>query len=285
MPDEVWLQRAVVTDADRSVGTALLRVLLATGCQTVALLTRREVASTFAPEIRVRRLQLVWGRSNNLMRLHSLLAIHEPDVLFHLGSLDERHLLNLVRAIHLYDCRLPLITLHCRPPQSTTPPSWEHLSVRYGIAEFEELFGHSSFCEQLDPKQDTNESGREQKPATGTSRSDDWADNPPRDYVHIDDAAHALLLLAETVAKQHRSLHVSFRSGWRFTPRQWLQLQQSVQRGETVAVDGVVGHVSQPLGWRPKLSLSEALQDVYGGASASRDLPSRHSPHSQRRAA
>jgi nucleoside-diphosphate-sugar epimerase len=285
MLEAVASRRMAVTGADTPVGSALVRKLLAEGCSVAALLSRRQQCVVLSEWGQHPRLHIVWGRSDNRMRLHSLLAIHEPALLFHLEPITGAPGQVLMQALHRYDQLLPVVVLYRR---SAEPPleAWSWRPAYYGIAEVDEIFGgdHSSSESPGSPGAPCG--GEQAVSAESLEGQDISRATAARDYVYVEDVAEAVWLLAKALAHKPQCLHAVFRSGWRFTPTQWRQLEQSVRCGRALPQLAATGPATQPWGWRPQRALAEALQAAYSTPPAAANVDTQpDNPTSHRRAA
>lgn len=285
MPERrVGLKQVVaVTGIESRWGPSLLGELLRVGETIVALVRQRFLAAAFATEIRQGGLHLVWGRGEDPARLHSLLAIHEVTLLFHLGTLTDVMGSSLVQAVHRYHCELPVITLQQPSHAEHVRQFFQAASLLYGIAEVEEVFGPElPLTASTDAPKKRNKSTLDWPDRSATE--EEPGPEARRDYVYVSDAALALRILAQEVAARRQSHCLPFRSGWQFTATEWHTLRARVEAGEPcgLAPDSPV----HPLGWHPQQSLGEALQLCSGSHSASISHP-RPSQHliSRRRAA
>lgn len=249
-------RRVLVTGCTGLLGGAVVEELLAGGAHVVGLVRHRAAAAALARHQLAGRVHIVHGRTEDLFRIHSALAIHEAHAVFHLAACEPLETdpgsAAVFEAVRRFDPRIPTVVAR----RSDSPPLVES-AIPLGVARFGELFG-----------------GRETKPSQTPTVSLD----SPRDFVHVRDAARACLLLAEAVAGRpipHVNT-VEFRTGWVLTGR---ALAAAHREGPSLAFPACP---ENPLGWSPALNFSEAIADTVAWRREAA-FPDR--PPAQRRAA
>jgi hypothetical protein len=252
-----------VTGIESLWGLSLVRELLQAGENLVALLGQKTTAAAFVTEIRQGRLQIVWGRGEDSARLHSLLAIHEVTLLFHLSPLTDTMGSSLVQAVRRYHPELPVITFQQPSHAGYVRQFLQTASLLYGIAEVEELFGPELPLTAADVQEKPNEAALDW-PDISTPKEGQGPE-ARRDYVYVGDAALALRILAQEVTARRQSICLPFRSGWQFTVKEWHTLRAKVEAGEPWML--TTETPLHPLGWHPQQSLREALQASFGSDS------------------
>jgi nucleoside-diphosphate-sugar epimerase len=245
--------RVLVTGGTRFLGEAAVELLLASGAEVIGLVRDRAAAATLARHQIAGRVRMVHGRSDDLFRVHSAMAIHEVHRVLHFPAADsaaaDRSIITLLEATRKYDPRIPVVI-----PRSGSSASLIASPVPLGIARFDELFG---------PDPDSRGSLSAAVTRLMVNEFPPLNDGAPRDYVHAKDAARACLLLAEAVAK-HPVPHVRearFRSGWQFTERQLFAAVREALAGRTPLLPFVAAPTN-PLDWSPSLHFGEAIADT-----------------------
>jgi hypothetical protein len=254
-----------VTGIESLWGPSLLRELLQAGENLVALLGQKTTAAAFETEIRQGRLQLVWGRGEDSARLHSLLAIHEVTLLFHLSPLTDAMGSSLVQAVRRYHPQLPVITLQQPSHAGYVRQFLQAASLLYGIAEVEELFGPELPRSTAAVQEKRSEAVLDRPNLSAPEEGQ--GPEARRDYVYVSDAVLALRILAQEVTARRQSICLPFRSGWQFTAREWHTLRAKAEAGEPWMLTPETPR--HPFGWHPQQSLREALQASFGSDSAS----------------
>jgi nucleoside-diphosphate-sugar epimerase len=264
-------QRVFVTGCTGFLGTAVVEELLASGAEVIGLVRNRASAALLARHQLAGRVHIVHGKSDNLFRMHSAMAVYEVQAVFHLTSPDpsgfDRDTVTALDAVRRYDPRIPIVM--ARPtgmaPLTTSP-------VPLGIARFGELFGGDRKTSRFVPATVLAQLNGERLPL---------AERGPRDYVHVRDAARACLLLAEAVAG-HPTPHVqeaTFRSGWMLTDREMSSALREACSGRAAQLD-YLPPANNPVNWSPGLNFAEAIADTmdwYRGFSHSKPISGRSS--------
>jgi nucleoside-diphosphate-sugar epimerase len=246
-------QRVMVAGGCRFLGTAVVELLLSHGAEVIGLVGDRAAASAFARYRLAGRVHIIHGRTDDLFRIHSALAVHEVQAVFHFPSAEststDRGMITVLEAVRKYDPRVPVVV-----SRSALAASLITSPVPLGIARFGELFGPdpaargtvAATIADLLANQLTLLSER------GTP-----------DYVHVADAARACLSLAEAVAKRpvphvHEAL---FRTGWELAERELSSAIREVLAGRHPFVP-FLHPAANPLEWSPRLNFSDALADT-----------------------
>lgn len=254
--NESWRgRRVLVTGCTGFLGGAVTRELFARGAEVVGLVNERP-----APEVLgdgPGRVHLVRGRADNVFRLHSAMAVHEITTVFHLAAAgpfgDDRGTQAVLQAAKLYSRRVPIVTARPLPQLALAQP--EEPQERLSVARFGEVFGPG------------DRKLFRVVPATAISLlTGDAAtlppDGPARDFVFIRDAALACLRAAEA-ARTNTPREYAFRSGWLLTDRQMAAAVREAHAGRPPQVPDSAAPAN-PLGWRPRESLAEALGESIG---------------------
>jgi nucleoside-diphosphate-sugar epimerase len=163
------------------------------------------------------------------------MAVHEVTAVFHLAACDAAALL---QAVNLYSRRVPVVT--ARPsPQLSLARIDGRQQERLSVARFGEVFGPGD--------------RKRAYPANATP-----ADGPARDFVFVRDAARACLLAAEASVANGPGDH-TFRSGWVMTER---QMAAALRDPSAVIGASDSAPLSNPLGWAPAQTFSDALNET-----------------------
>jgi CDP-glucose 4,6-dehydratase len=242
-------RRVLVTGCTGFLGGAVARELFARGADVVGLVNERPAADIFGPD-QGGRVHLVRGRTDNVFRLHSAMAVHEVAAVFHLAAHDpfgeDRGTGAVLQAAKLYSRRVPVVT--ARPLQQLTLARTEERDDRLRVARFGEVFGPG------------DRKLFRVVPATAlgliTGDATTPPDGPARDFVFVRDAARACLLAAEAAPGDY-----IFRSGNLLTDRQMCAAVRAVYACNPVEVPDAAP-VSNPLGWAPQQPLAEALEET-----------------------
>ena len=247
-----WRGRAVlVTGCTGFLGGAVTRELLARGADVVGLVNERPATDIFGPQ-QSGRVQFVRGRTDNIFRLHSAMAVHEVAAVFHLASHDpgasDRGTPAVLQAANLYSRRVPIVTARPLPQLAIVQPD-EQRDERLGVVRFGEVFGPG------------DRKLFRVVPATALSLLTGDAgplppEGPARDFVFVRDAARACLRAAEGPPGEF-----AFRSGWLMTDRQMASAVRDACAGRPIeAPDSAPS--ANPLGWQPQQALGEALNET-----------------------
>lgn len=246
-------RRVLVTGCTGFLGGAVTRELFARGAEVVGLINERPVTDVFG-EGQGGRVHLIRGRTDNVFRLHSAMAVHEITTIFHLAAHDpfgeDRGTPAILQAAKLYSRRVPIVT--ARPLQQLALAQPDEPQDRLSIARFGEVFGPG------------DRKLFRVVPATAIGLlTGDGATLPPesspRDFVFIRDAALACLRVAEA-ARTDGPGDYPFRSGWLLTDRQMAAVVRDVHAGRPPVVPDSAAPTN-PLGWQPHQSLAEALDE------------------------
>jgi len=247
-------QRVLVTGCTGFLGSAVVEELLAGGAEVVGLVRDRTSAAAFSRHQLAGRIHIVHGRSENLFRMHSAMAVYEVRAAFHLTSPDpssfDRDTATALEAVRRYDPRIP--TIIARPteaaPVGTSP-------VPLGVARFGELFGPG------DCKANRFVAAAVLANLTG-ERLPPPAERGPRDYVPVQDAARACLRLAEAVTQEPapRVREAAFQTGWVLSDREMSGFIRDACAGRRPPVSFPCP--ANPFGWSPTLKFTEAMADT-----------------------
>lgn len=261
-----------IIGGETDVGRSVLPALLDAGIFGVALFSCRETAAAYAQAVHQGRLKVVWGRMDNLMRLHSLLVIHEVTALFYFGTSEPNCLRTLHQAVGRYTTDLPVIVCHRQADGQEALRRWQRMPLRLGIVQVEEIFGPGLVPSTQTPCPDPPISVQQTELAPGLTNQPSLSadEQTQHDYVYVADLADALILMAQQVRQQKRSLCLPFRSGWRFTRQQWSSLHTMAAAGQW-HVPEIHAIPSHPWGWRPRRTLEQALRETYTIGPTSRN--------------
>lgn len=242
-------RRVLVTGFTGFLGAAVTRELLARGATVIGLLRRRTTGQSRSPVQNSGRVHVVYGRAEDVARMHSAMAIHEVSAVFHLARVSPNAMLH---AAERYHPQLPVVTALPAEPLRLSTPKLD-LSVPLGIARFGELFGpedrqHSHIV----PRTISGLlSGHRVSGITGSS---------PRDFVFVQEAATACLTLAEAIATRGQALECTFRSGWELTEVEIASLIADVYAGR--GGEPMRREVANPLGWNHAMSFSASMAET-----------------------
>lgn len=255
--DEQWIGRSVlILGCGHPLGRAVARILVSQGAEVIGLISHPNEGHLLHVEHRSGRFWPVYGRANDVFRLYSAIAVHDVSAVFFVsgppyfghGTLGQRA---VRRALNLYCRRVVLvrngpIDTGPSPADTTTDPL-----IPCGTARFEELFGSGGLI-----------LGTATAPSPDELRTPhQYVSDQRRDHVFLDDAARAMLLVAEQLTQGGTSLDITFRSGWTFTASEWQQLLEDVKKGSES--DLHVRERAQGLpGWKPTRSLIETLREA-----------------------
>jgi nucleoside-diphosphate-sugar epimerase len=248
-------RRVLVTGCTGFLGSAVTRELFARGAIVVGLVRDRSRGGEFARELHAGQFRAVPGRVEDAVRLHTAMAVYEVSAIFHLATADpfgsDRGTDAVLAAAGLYHSKVPVVV--ARPAQQLRLAVEEHCSpMRLGIARFGEVFGPGDrSAERVVPRTITGHLAG--SPAM-------TADDAPRDFVFVRDAARVCLEVAETVGTTQEPLDATFRSGWEFTSRAMAGLVAEVVAGRRPTRQA--NEPDSPLGWRRATTLDEALRET-----------------------
>lgn len=271
----IWRgRRVLVTGCTGFLGGAVARELLASGAEVVGLVNERPATDIFGPG-QGGRVHLIRGRTDNVFRLHSAMAVHEVAAVFHLAApclgpslpesliplrgtvgpfAEDRGSHAVLQAAKLYARRVPIVT--ARP------------SAQLGIARTEEAHEDGlsvvRFGEVFGPG---DRKVFRVVPATAIGLITGEGANAPsdgaaHDYVFIRDAARACIRTAEMTIASGPGEH-TFRSGWLMTERQMAAAVRDVFASRPVVLPDSAP-ATNPGGWQPQLNLSAALEETIG---------------------
>ena len=246
-------RRVLVTGCTGFLGGAVARELVARGAEVVGLINERPATDIFGPE-QGGRVHLVRGRTDNVFRLHSAMAVHEVAAVFHLAAHDpfaeDRGTPAILQAAKLYSRRVPIVT--AQPLQQLALAQSDEPQDRLSVARFGEMFGPG------------DRKLFRVVPATAVGlltgdRASLPPESSPRDFVFIRDAALACLRVAE-VARTDGPREYQFRSGWLLTDRQMAAAVHEVYASRPPEMPDSE-QPANPLGWQPQESLAAALEE------------------------
>jgi CDP-glucose 4,6-dehydratase len=247
-------RRVLVTGCTEFLGGAVARELSARGAEIVGLVHDRPASDFFHSELG-RRIHFIHGRADNVFRLHSALAVHEIAAVFHLATEEtgssERGTNALLQAAKLYARRIPLVSAELIP----------HLGITRGEVVKESDLSIARFGEVFGPG-DRNLSRIVPRALAGIiSGSPAVAnDGPARDFVYVGDAARACIRVAEASVTSG-AIECAFRSGWVMTDRQIVAALRATHNDRPFPIPDTASSV-QPLGWQPRYSLPNALNET-----------------------
>jgi nucleoside-diphosphate-sugar epimerase len=255
-PASNWCgRRVLITGGAGYLGGAIVKELLSRGAEVIGLVRNRHSAAAFARHQLAGKIHIIHGRAEDLFRVHSALAVHEAQAVFHLAAHEpislDRGTTTVLEAVRRYHPQVPVVLAQ---PAAAAPMSLS--SVPLGVARFGELLG-------------TGEgTTRRFMPAAIRALINDervslTAERGPRDYVHVRDAARACLLLAESVAGRPTPhvLEAQFRSGWALTDVEAIEVLREAIAGRPVRASFPTSQAN-PLGWSPALNFSDAIADT-----------------------
>jgi nucleoside-diphosphate-sugar epimerase len=248
-----WRGRKVlVTGCTGFLGGAVARELFAHSAEVVGLINEQPAPDLFGAQGGC--VHFVRGRTDNIFRLHSAMAVHEIAAVFHLAAhegAEDRGTSAVLQAVNLYSRRVPVVTARPLPQLALAQAERaEHArDERLSVVRFGEVFGPG------DRKLFRT------VPATAISLLTGDAvpvppEGSPRDFVFVRDAARACLRAAEAPPGEY-----SFRSGWLLTDRQMAAATRDTCAGRPVTVPNSAP-VANPLGWAPQQALGEALNET-----------------------
>ncbi len=248
-------RRVLVTGCTGFLGSAVARELFAHGAEVVGLVHERPAPDTFGTD-QGGRVRFIHGRTDNVFRLHSAMAVHEVAAVFHLAAHDpfgeDRGTHAVLQAAKLYSRRVPIVTALPLQPLAIAR-SAEPRDDRLSVARFGEVFGPG----------DRKLFRVVPATALGLLTGDGTTvplDSPPRDFVFIRDAARACLRVAEATVTGG-SGNYPFRSGWLFTDRQMSAAVRDVYSARPVAIPDSAAPTN-PLRWQPQQTLGESLDET-----------------------
>ena len=237
-------RRVLVTGCAGFLGGAVARALLDRGAEVVGLIHQSptDLARYRAPG----KFHPIRGRAEDTFRIYSALAVHEIEAVFHLASgpvfATDRVAGAVVEAVRRFDSRIPTVLAHPDDGLRLAPTK---VPVPLGVARFGEVFGPG-----------------DRKPfrtvpaiLNGDSRR---PDGPPRDFVFVDDAAHACLALCEALTPQPQLRDETFRTGWSLTDRQMVTAVRDVVDGRP-ALLLTAKLQANPFDWQPARSFADAV--------------------------
>ena len=261
-PTSPWRgRRVLVTGCTGFLGAAVVGELLTRGAEVIGLVRDRAADVEFARHTLTGRVHVVHGRVEDLFRLHSALAVYEAGAVFHLATADptrpDRGLATVIEAARRYDPRIPVVA--ARPAaglEDAVPSPPVFPPVPLGIARFGEVFGAG------------DRKVYRVVPATiialiGGDRATNAAPSPGRDFVPVQDAARACVMLAESLSTRSgpHLQDVTFRSGWALTDKEMGGAVRDVYAGRPVALT-TTEPPTNPLGWTPTTTLTDALSET-----------------------
>jgi nucleoside-diphosphate-sugar epimerase len=252
-PNTPWRgRRVLVTGCTGFLGSAAVRELLARGAEVVGLVRDRAADAEFARHRLAGRVHVVHGRTDDLFRVHSALAVHEARCIFHLaaGGTPDRGTATVLDAARRYDSRVPVVLARPTPAPADDLPAGQPV----GLVRFGEVFGGG------DRKTFRAVPAAVIALVTG-ERPAPPADGPARDCVYVRDAAVACLAAADSLLARPgpRVEEYVFRSGWHLTDRELVAAVREVFAGR-----GVLNPPppANPLGWAPAAGLADALGET-----------------------
>jgi CDP-glucose 4,6-dehydratase len=251
-------RRVLVTGCTGFLGGAVARELFARGAEVVGLINDRPATDVVGPGPGG-RIHLVHGRTDNVFRLHSAMAVHEIAAVFHLAAHDpfaeDRGTPAILQAARLYSRRVPVVTARPTPPLGLARSGAAadgRPESGLTVARFGEVFGPG------DRKLFRAVPATALSLFTGGTAAP--ADGPARDFVFIHDAARACLRAAEATVRDGPRAY-EFRSGWLLTERQMAAAVRAAYAGHPVEVPDSA-RPTNPLGWGPQQPLAEALDET-----------------------
>lgn len=247
-------RRVLVSGCSGFLGNSVVQELLTAGAEVVGLVRDRTAAASLARHQLSGRVHIVYGRVDDLFRVHSALAVHEIQSVFHLIPAipfgTDRGMATVLDAVRRYDPRIPTVVAQ---PAALGPV--QNSPVPLGVARFGELFGR-------DPKDERGVCSQAIG-VLGGKRIFTTSERGTRDFVHVRDAARACLLLAESVANRSipHVLEATFRTGWMLADREMLAMLREVCEDRQPATY-FSNPPANPFGWSPSLNFVEAMADT-----------------------
>lgn len=235
-------RRVLVTGCTGFLGGEVARELFALGAEVVGLVHERPAPDIFGAD-QGGRVHLIHGRTDNVFRLHSAMAVHEVAAVFHLAAHDpfgeDRGTHAVLQAAKLYSRRVPVVTVRPLQPLALARPDEPH-EDGLSVVRFGEVFGPG------------DRKLFRVVPATALGLLTGGGatvppDGPPRDFAFVRDAARACLRVAEATVTDGAGDY-PFRGGWLLTDRQMAATVRDVYAARPVAV--------------PDPALAEALEET-----------------------
>lgn len=263
-------RRVLVTGCTGFLGSAVTAELLHQQAHVIGLVDGRTAGAIFHHEREAGLFLPIQGRTENIFRLHSGLAIHEVSVIFHLADesadskvsaalrtansiANDRGTAAVLRAAALYHPRLPVIV--ARPSNQLRILNSEagETANPLGIARFGEIFGENDQNpSRVVPRTIAALLGQENRAAN---------ESASRDFVFVRDAARACLQVAEAVGSRLCSIDTTFRSGWDLTESEMAGIVSTVFAGR-MTERTFEDTPANPFGWRPSISLTDAVRET-----------------------
>jgi nucleoside-diphosphate-sugar epimerase len=233
----------------------LMSELLRRGAEVVALVPDRQTRDPLVADC-AGQIHLIYGRTDNLFRLHSAMAIHEIAAVFHCANAntqentaDKHEIAALLQAVRLYSSQVPVVA--CLPGASH-PCAEELPDERLSIVRVGEVFGPGDrSMARLVPR-----TAR----AFCRGESVTLEDVPPRDFVFVRDVVSACLLAAQPMDRPVLREWV-FRSGWLMSDRQCVALMEEVWNNQHAVLPSFP-IPENPLGWKPAFSPLAAFRET-----------------------
>ncbi|MDB5306371.1 MAG: hypothetical protein JWO38_573 [Gemmataceae bacterium] len=276
-------RRVLVTGCTGFLGSAVVRELLTRGTEVVGLVRDRTAAGEFFRHQLAGRVHVVHGRTEDVFRIHSALAVYEARAVFHLAadpSQPDRGTAAVIESVRRYDPRIPVVVARptgagldpnpptpfpqkdggedravpCSPLRPGEEPG-EGIPVPLGVARFGEVFGGDRKTSRPVPAAVVA--------ALTGDRPTTQADGPARDRVFVRDAARACVLLAEALLDRPapQITDATFRSGWALTDREMTAAVRDVVAGRVPQLPSA-DPPANPLGWAPVVSFPDALGET-----------------------
>ena len=237
-------RRVLVTGCTGFLGSAVTRELLARGADVVGLVRDRGRAEAFKREETEGRFHIVYGRAEDVFRLHSAMAVYEVSAVFHLAA-TKPHAIR--QAAKLYSAPLPVVTAQPLQQLAIVKTEEEHEGV-LSVARVGEVFG-------------PGDRSRRVVPATAlsllTGETLISTERPARDFVFVQDAARACVRVAEDFTENGPG-EFAFRSGWLLTESQISSAMRDVFAGQVVQLPEVAP-LANPLDWEPQQPFADAV--------------------------
>ncbi len=251
-----WRGRRVFFTGDVAfLGRTLMSELVRQGAEIVALVPNRQICDPLVAGC-ARPVHLIYGRADNLFRLHSAMAIHEITAVFYCANADspetataKHDIAAVLQALRMYSSQVPVVA--CLPV-SSHPCGVELQDEQLRMVRVGEVFGPGDqSADRIVPR--TARALCRGESVTG-------ADGPPRDFVYVRDVASACLLAAQPGNRPALREWV-FRSGWSMTDRQCVALLEEVWNNQHAVLPSFP-IPENPLGWKPAYSLFTALRET-----------------------
>jgi len=112
--DDRWRgRRVLITGGAGFFGRAVVELLVEFGAEVVGLVRSRTSAAAFARHQLAGKIHIIHGRTEDLFRVHSALAVHDVQAVFHFAAAEpigqDRGTTTLLEAVRRFNPRLPVV--------------------------------------------------------------------------------------------------------------------------------------------------------------------------------